>query len=168
MKSSIVPVSCGVVLTAISAAGLSHWFSVREMVIAYQIKPPLPLQVAEMPAQVRQPLKPGPEPTAAPTHVVQAPAPDSSPANALGSKPAEDFFRTLLSEFKELKEENRTLQNQLEETNRDIMSMQFRLDTHSSEFRPLPSANELRSLDSSQDFDNGVLAPLDPLPLPAN
>ena len=35
MKSALIPVSCGIVLTAISAAGFSHWFYVRELVRAY-------------------------------------------------------------------------------------------------------------------------------------
>jgi len=167
MKSSIVPVSCGVVLAAISAAGLSHWFSVREMVVAYQLKNPLPVRLAETkPVPAPAPVKA--EPAPAPPVIAKAPAPESAPANGLASKPAEEFFRSLLSELKEVKEENRTLQNQLEETNRDVMSMQFRLDTHSSEFRPLPANNELRLLNPAQDLGHGVLPPLEPVPLPAN
>jgi len=172
MKSSIVPVSCGVVLAALSAAGLSHWFSVREMVIAYGITPPVPAQLAASKPAPAPPVKSTPKqaPAPVPAAVVKAPAPEPAPALAVTSKPAEDFFRSLMNEFKELKDENRTLQNQLEETNRDIMNMQFRLDTHSSEFRPLPVSNELRSLDALQDHgqnpENGVLPPLEPVPLP--
>lgn len=172
MRSSIVPVSCGVVLAALSAAGLSHWFSVREMVIAYGIKPPVPAELAVSKPVPTPPVKAAPKPAQepAPAAVAKAPAPEPSPALAVTSKPAEDFFRSLMNEFKELKDENRTLQNQLEETNRDIMNMQFRLDTHSTEFRPLPVANEFRSLDALQDSgqnpESGVLPPLEPVPLP--
>lgn len=160
MKSSLIPVSCGVVLTAISAAGISHWFSVREMVRAYSAKAPsvvVPIEiapspppvVAQPPPVVATPPAPAPKP-----EPVAAPAPTNS---------SEEFFRSLVQEFKDLKNENRNLQDQLEETNRDLMNLQFRVDTHSTQFRPLPMKNEFRSLEnpSRDELESGVLPPLD-------
>ncbi len=39
-----------------------------------------------------------------------------------------------------MKSETESLQGQLEETNRDLMGIRFRLDTHSESFRPMPVA----------------------------
>lgn len=162
MKSSFIPVSCGVVLAAISAAGMSHWFSVREMVLAYSVKKPAPLSPAPEPDRkeiARTEPKPIPQPAPKP-----AKAPEPAPAAAVASSSSEEFFRSLVQEFKDLKNENRNLQDQLEETNRDLMNLQFRVDTHSTQFRPLPMMNDFRSLDSQgreDQPDHGVLPPLE-------
>lgn len=166
MKSSFIPVSCGVVLAAISAAGTSHWFSVREMVLAYSVKNPVPLSPApetDRKEIARTEPKPAPLPAPKPAKAPQ-PAPVSSPAAAVASSSSEEFFRSLVQEFKDLKNENRNLQDQLEETNRDLMNLQFRVDTHSTQFRPLPMMNDLRSLENQsreEHPDHGVLPPME-------
>jgi hypothetical protein len=43
----------------------------------------------------------------------------------------------IVTTLRELNTENRTLMGQMEETNRDLMEMQFRVDTLSESFRPL-------------------------------
>lgn len=43
----------------------------------------------------------------------------------------------VISRLQELKSENSHLQEQLQETNRDLNELQFRVDTHSGEFRPM-------------------------------
>ena len=46
----------------------------------------------------------------------------------------------------ELQGVNRDLQDQLEETNRDISELQFRVDTHSESFRPLRTSSGTGSI----------------------
>jgi hypothetical protein len=43
----------------------------------------------------------------------------------------------IVSVLKELKEENRDLRDQIEESNRDQSEMRFQIEMHSKEFRPL-------------------------------
>lgn len=56
-----------------------------------------------------------------------------------------------------LQNQNRDLLDQLAETNRDLMKLQFRVDTHSESFRPLP-VSEDRPF-TSLDDELGVLPP---------
>lgn len=56
----------------------------------------------------------------------------------------------------ELVTQNRYLLNQVSETNRDMMTLQFQVDSHSTQFRPLKQAEE----PFEQDYI-GVLPPSD-------
>lgn len=166
MKSTFIPVACGIVLAAISAAGTSHWFSVRQLVLAYTAKSPLPVLPAPLPTPAVQEKQ---APAPAPAAVAQTPPAPASPAPSAVPNASEEFLRSLVQELKSVKEENRALQDQVEETNRDIMTLQFRVDTHSSQFRPMPVMNEARPVDASHDLEpiDGVLPPLElgnPLP----
>jgi hypothetical protein len=81
-----------------------------------------------------------------------------SPADETARK---EFFEELLSEVRALRNENKNLIDQVAETNRDMMKMNFRLDTHSESFRPLPTSEERGDTSSfGNDFDSpGVLPP---------
>lgn len=64
----------------------------------------------------------------------------------------------------ELVEMNRELRNQVAETNRDLMELQFRVDTHSEQFRPLNITEQADNqiLDMPEyDTSIGVLPPMD-------
>ena len=64
-----------------------------------------------------------------------------------------------------LQNQNRDLLDQVAETNRDVMKLEFRVDTHSESFRPMP-VNEER-LDTSFEDGPGVLPPrVEPVQLP--
>lgn len=64
-----------------------------------------------------------------------------------------------------LQSQNRDLLDQLAETNRDIMKLEFRVDTHSESFRPLPVTED--SPFTSLDDKSGVLPPrAEPVRLP--
>ena len=67
------------------------------------------------------------------------------------------FFESLVSRMESLQNQNRDLLDQLAETNRDLMKLQFRVDTHSESFRPLP-VSEDRPF-TSLDDTIGVLPP---------
>ena len=63
--------------------------------------------------------------------------------------------------------QNRDLLDQVAETNRDLMKLEFRVDTHSESFRPLPVSEDQPF--SSLDEEIGVLPPrAEPVPLPSH
>jgi hypothetical protein len=125
------------------AGGLGHWASVHQIVgIANSMKAteaPAPLAVAPAPA----PLKP---------------ADPAVPAQAAAPSPEQQhFYEALISRIEGLQNQNRDLIDQLAETNRDLMKLEFRVDTHSASFRPLPVNHEQPY--TSLDADIGVLPP---------
>ncbi len=150
MKTSTVPLICGMALAAMSAAGLSHWWSVKQFVAAFE---------AGVPVSLAPP---------APVSPAAVPAPEKSPAPALAARPAKQslptsdsaqkkFYEELVAKMQNLQNQNRDLLDQMAETNRDVMKLEFRVDTHSESFRPMP-VNEER-LDTSFDDGPGVLPP---------
>jgi hypothetical protein len=60
----------------------------------------------------------------------------------------------------ELVTQNRYLRNQISETNRDLMTLQFQVDSHSTQFRPLNLAEDTSAEPFEQDYI-GVLPPSD-------
>ena len=162
MKTSTIPVICGVTLAAMSAAGLSHWWSVRQFAAA--VNSGLPIINAPTP-EVK------PQPAAQP-----AKAPEKS-ANLLAGTPAKparipdthqkDFYEALISKMNSLQTQNQDLLDQLAETNRDVMKLEFRVDTHSESFRPLPVPEDRP--DPGFEDEPGVLPPrAEPVLLPTN
>jgi hypothetical protein len=67
------------------------------------------------------------------------------------------FYDSLIHRMESLHTQNRDLLDQLAETNRDLMKLEFRVDSHSASFRPLP-VNEEQPF-TSLDSDIGVLPP---------
>lgn len=145
MKPSTVPMICGVALAAMSTAGLSHWWSARRFAEAVSQGLPLRPSAALLPAARPAPL---------PMLAAAGPPNKSAPAPSAGQK---EFFETLIKEVKTLRNENLNLVDQMAETNRDLMKLEFRVDTHSESFRPLP-VNDERP-DTSFDDGPGVLPP---------
>ncbi|MEX1114680.1 MAG: hypothetical protein WEB53_05490 [Akkermansiaceae bacterium] len=149
MKPSTIPVICGVALTVMSAAGLSHWWSVRQFADAVHqglpIQRPTPSRAVPVPAA-----KPKAPPTLASSDVKSQQGPTYT-------QPQKEFFEALLKEVKTLRNENLNLVDQMAETNRDLMKLEFRVDTHSESFRPLPVNDERQ--DTSFDDGPGVLPP---------
>lgn len=143
------PMICGTLLATMMGAGLSHFWSVQEMVERFPISPATRLapispdgDIIEMPAF-----------TPPPHDLAKAP---------LAGDAQREFFEGLLAEVKALRNENRNLVDQVAETNRDMMKMEFRLDTHSESFRPLPTSEDRSRGDlSSTPGDDlpGVLPP---------
>jgi hypothetical protein len=159
MKTPILPLICGVAIAAMSAAGISHWWSVRQFVVAFgpAISLPQPKStepIAAMPAMTAE---------AKPT---QAPAKEEVAQKVTPAAPdphQKQFFEALVSRMESLQNQNRDLLDQLAETNRDLMKLQFRVDTHSESFRPLP-VSEDKPFTSLED-EIGVLPPrAEPVP----
>ena len=164
MKSSTIPVICGISLAAASAAGISHWWSVRQFVAAVDAGIPVRIQSGPSMATPAN-LQP------APSKAVPAQAPVMASAKAPVSRPPtldtheKAFFEALTSKIENLENRNRDLLDQVAETNRDLMKLEFRVDTHSEQFRPLPVSEERE--DTSFDDSPGVLPPrAEPVMLP--
>ncbi len=144
MKSTAIPLTCSMALIAMLAAGLSQWWSVNQLVAAVSGTHPKRIQV-NVPAIPNRARAAETKPAATPETVAQ-----SSPKFGTAS---EKFFEAMLAEMKSLKQQNQDLKDQVAETNRDMMEVQFRLDSHSESFRPLKIAAE------PNDDGPGVLPP---------
>jgi hypothetical protein len=171
MKPSTLPLICGAALAAISTAGLSHWWSVNQFVAAVDqglpiSSPPAKLEKPKAPAS---PVKPDPAPaTSAAVAPSVAKSTSTAPPQKSGPDPRQqEFYEALLSKLENLQNQNRDLLDQLAETNRDIMKLEFRVDTHSESFRPLPVTEE--RIDTSFEDEPGVLPPrAEPVMLPTH
>lgn len=153
MRTPILPLFCGVAVAAMSAAGISHWWSVRQFVAA------LGPEISVSQPHSSAPQVPAPAVTAE-AKPSQTPAKDEIAQKVAPAAPdphQKQFFESLVSRMEGLQNQNRDLLDQLAETNRDLMKLQFRVDTHSESFRPLP-VSEDRPF-TSLDDEIGVLPP---------
>lgn len=160
MKTSTIPVICSVALIATIAAGTSHWWSVRQFVVAFNEGLPVPAQPQIAPATKSRP-------TALAGHK-SAPAGENriNPTVAQDSH-QKDFYEALIAKMASVENQNRDLLDQLAETNRDLMKLEFRVDTHSESFRPLPVSEDQPF--SSLEDEIGVLPPrAEPVSLPTH
>jgi len=142
---------CGTLLATMMGAGFSHFWSVQELVAQFPTTPAVRMSPLK-PRSDAPPIKPN-----IPIRPDLAAAPMPLAADA-----QREFFEGMLAEVRALRNENRNLIDQVAETNRDMMKMEFRLDTHSESFRPLPTSEDKNRGDiSSAPDDNfpGVLPP---------
>lgn len=151
-------------MALMAGATTAHYFSVDQTVTLAHLglaKPAIESPAA-MPAA-----KPGSSPTATlaaiselrrQNEMLQASldSPESAAADPLTQAAAGGDFHAQL--LKELVSQNRQLRDQVAETNRDLMELQFRVDTHSESFRPL---NMMAEEASPYDTSIGVLPPRD-------
>ncbi len=137
---------CGISLAAMSAAGFSHWWSVDQFVAASRAG--LPVHPVEVPAA-----KPVEAPKARPVEPTLA----QSPKTVAPDPAQKSFYEALIKKMDSLQNQNRDLLDQMAETNRDVMKLEFRVDTHSESFRPKPVSEDRP--DTSFDDGPGVLPP---------
>ena len=156
MKPTIVPIICGAALAVMLTAGFGEWLTVRHFVAGVRAG------VLVSPA-AETPLQPD-NSTKAETH--QALVAQANLLQRDGVEPSQkQFYEGLIKKINTLEKQARDLEGQMGETNRDVMSLGFRVDTHSTQFRPLPVTEELRSLKYADeavnglDIDDGVLPP---------
>jgi len=144
MNASTIPALCCCALTAMSTAGISHWCSVRQFTASIE---------AGNPGVTH------PQPAVAPI------AANSAPPTPTPTTEQKKFYEALIAKMDGLQTQNRDLLDQLAETNRDLMKLEFRVDTHSESFRPMP-VTEDRPFTSNVD-GAGVLPPrAQPVALP--
>ncbi len=148
MKPTTLPLICGLTLAASLGAGVSHWWSVRQFV--HLIDPGIP----SPPARTVEPA--APQMPVLAQQASQRPAPAA--AKPVDEKHQKDFYEALIQKLARVETQNRDLLDQLAETNRDLMKLEFRVDTHSESFRPLPVVEE-KPFTSIDGFDGEVLPP---------
>lgn len=161
MKTSIFPMICGFALTAMTAAVASHLWSLHQFSLVINSQLPTSLRthlaVTTLAAQ----------PMAIATTDNRSASIASSPIPT--QKPQQkEFYEALIQKMASMENQNRDLLDQLAETNRDIMKLEFRVDTHSESFRPLPvsEAQPFSSLNTEPGI--GVLPPrAEPVFLPS-
>jgi hypothetical protein len=121
-----------------AAAGLSHWWSLRQFITVMDAEAP----VARVHAAAA---KTGSSPpvTAGTAAAVPAHQPQAAASTVAAPEPGQQqFYEKMLSRMESLQTQNRDLLDQLAETNRDLMKLEFRVDTHSESFRPLPVSED--------------------------
>jgi hypothetical protein len=152
---------CGLALAAMSAAGFSHWWSVQSFVSAVDTGIPLASPPAPAPAPAPKPADLPPAKAAVTAPVAQTPGKPTGPDAGSQKK----FYEALLARMESLQNQNRDLMDQMAETNRDVMKLEFRVDTHSESFRPMPVSEERAT---SFEDGPGVLPPrAEPVFLPS-
>lgn len=151
MKNPTMPLICGIALTAMASAGVSHWWSVRQFMVAANGGSP----VLPIPRFIPEDTVAQPTTLAKSTAGSTLESPPTTPAQEPHQK---EFYEALIAKMAGMESQNRDLLDQLAETNRDLMKLEFRVDTHSESFRPLPLSEDqpFSSLDSSE---TGVLPP---------
>ena len=152
MKASTLPVICTCALTAMSAAGFSHWWSIHQLVAS--MGPGLIRSAA--PASQRPTTQPAATPRD-PQLKAPALATTATPQPTAVSNAQKAFYEAMLAKMEGLQNQNRDLLDQLAETNRDLMKLEFRVDTHSESFRPMPVSEDRPY--TSNDDEPGVLPP---------
>lgn len=118
MKTLWFPACCLVLLGVLSALGLGHWLQLHQQSRWVVQLPRTPRAVTVSPSP-------------------SAPTPILPPPKSVADTTA---LQELRQRIMQLESSNRQLQQQLAETNRDLLTLQFRVDTHSESFRPLPVA----------------------------
>lgn len=166
MKPAILPTVCGAALAIMAGAASTHFMSVRQIVALAEQSTPIkheikqPVAVSETEAMIALLRKENQSLQGTLDHTKAALSANHHPTQAATTAPASGSDRIL----SELIAMNRELRNQVAETNRDLMELQFRVDTHSEQFRPL-NITEQRMDDplGAPDYDTsiGVLPPMD-------
>lgn len=153
MNLNFIPMTCSLALTTMATAFVSTWWPVRDLGadmrdVTWLVVP----NSSQINPQALTELRPAAERLA-----VQQFAPRDP--NIIEIQ--KDQFDALLRELKQLKKDNSAILDQMSEINRDLMELEFRVDTHSESFRPLPvSEDQLVPPEATiVDESQGVLPP---------
>lgn len=152
---------CVSLLSAMLGAGVTHFWSVQSFAANFSSDhPPTAIQPVTHPAVQKPAAKPVPAPEQ-PKKKTTPPSQQLATTTEPLSTSQQEFFNALLTELKQIKNENQDLRNLMGETNRDVMKLAFRVDTHSESFRPLPITEDRQntSLALPEDDLPGVLPP---------
>jgi septal ring factor EnvC (AmiA/AmiB activator) len=153
MNLNFIPMTCSLALTTMATAFVSTWWPVRDLGadmrdVTWLVVP----NSSQINPQALTELRPAAERLA-----IQQFAPRDP--NIIEIQ--KDQFDALLRELKQLKKDNSAILDQMSEINRDLMELEFRVDTHSESFRPLPvSEDQLVPPEATiVDESQGVLPP---------
>lgn len=164
MIARIVQILCAFYMVVMCMAAAIHWWSLRDFTriarnspsragnIVASHKSSAPQAMAQTTAIKGQAAKADPKPATAP-----APSPTPTAPYPANQSARDQFYASLLKQIENLQNQNRDLIDQLAETNRELMKLEFRTDTLSSQFRPLPVTEDRH--EAYMDEDQGVLPP---------
>lgn len=148
---------CTTALAAMSAAGLSHWWSVRQFVAVVEAGLPISNLVKPELSHSVAPVQSVPLTISGLLSKQSNQLPVAQPADiGLSQK---EFYEALITKMQGIQNQNRDLLDQLAETNRDLMKLEFRVDTHSESFRPLPTSEQRPDTSLEYELESGVLPP---------
>ena len=161
-----IPTICGIAMIAMIAAAATHRLSINSLLTMAQDPATMsPTRDADQPSDPTQQLiaelrqQNNLLENALPADQQRQSA-HSMNRLAAHTKNTSPEVRQILAELVEM---NRELRNQVAETNRDLMELQFQVDTHSDQFRPLNVTNPvIESRDEPADSSAiSVLPPID-------
>lgn len=159
MNVSGTSFTCALLLAGMVGAGSMHWIAVNDQV-AQAKATPAPQTLIPTPTQLRPTQTPVQQPVFAQVQAQQelqnALKSIQADRNAVALSPVlEDKLARVLSHMENMDKSQQDMRDQMAETNRDLMELQFRVDTHSESFRPLRATQE-----SPYNNTPGVLPPL--------
>jgi hypothetical protein len=161
MMQRINTLFCSVLLLTMSFAVGLHWWTQQPHRTSVSWLPALRLATTLPPhtppaATTHEPQR-GALPEAEPPALAQASTAEATPHTAPLPAAQQEFYQSLIQQIDNLQNQNRDLVDQLAETNRELMKLEFRVDTHSSQFRPLPVHEERQ--DTTLDESSSILPP---------
>ena len=150
-----IPITCSLALTAMTAIFVKAWWPIRDMGCDFRNIQPQTLASISVPMVPRIEIKQS-------TPTIVATKPEQTPPTAEYINIDKQTLDSLITEIRRLGESNETLRDQLAELNRDLMQLEFRVDTHSESFRPLPVSEEQVATTPNEPIDAGdsLLPPL--------
>ncbi len=150
-----IPIICTLALTVMTAFFVKAWWPIRDMGCDFRAIQPRTFASIAVPVLPRIEIK-----QTVPAAVVAKPeqAPPDDESVSIDKKTLD----SLIAEIQRLGKSNETLRDQLAELNRDLMQLEFRVDTHSESFRPLPINEEQIATTSEEPIEEeaSLLPPL--------
>jgi len=152
MKLDSIPLVSIAALTLMTGAVISHWLGVDDRLELALLR----ANDSETGMVVEQSPESGTARLESPLAVQQV-QPARPVARAIDLPPnLEGRFVRALESIEQMNRSQDNLRDQVAETNRDLMELQFRVDSHSESFRPLRASQEPQA-----PTGNGVLPPLE-------
>lgn len=150
-----IPIICTLALTVMTAFFVKAWWPIRDMGCDFRAIQPRTFASIAIPVLPRIEMK-----QPAPAAVVTKP--EQTPPDAESVSIDKKTLDSLIAEIQRLGKSNETLRDQLAELNRDLMQLEFRVDTHSESFRPLPVNEEQIATTSEEPIEEeaSLLPPL--------
>ena len=149
-----IPIICTLALTVMTAFFVKAWWPIRDMGCDFRAIQPRTFASIAIPVVPRIEIK-QPAPAA-------ATKPEQAPLVTESVNIDKKTLDSLVAEIQRLGKSNETLRDQLAELNRDLMQLEFRVDTHSESFRPLPVNEEQIATTSEEPIEEeaSLLPPL--------
>lgn len=135
MNLNFIPMTCSLALTTMATAFVSTWWPVRDLGADMR---DVTWLVVPNPSSLNSHALSDLQPATTENLALQQPTPQDPNVIEIHK----DQFDALLRELNQLKKDNAAILDHMSEINRDLMELEFRVDTHSESFRPLPTSED--------------------------